>query len=49
MSDGDQEFPVQEQKYPGTTDAMTPRPADEMGDYVGRGLLEGTRALVTGG
>jgi len=49
MSDGDQAFPVQEQEYPGTTDAMTPRPADEMGDYVGRGLLQGKRALVTGG
>ncbi len=49
MSDGDQAFPVQEQEYPGTTDAMTPRPADEMADYVGSGLLEGKRALVTGG
>ena len=49
MSDGDQTFPVQEQEYPGTTASMTPRPADEMGDYVGSGLLEGKRALVTGG
>ena len=49
MSDSDQEFPPQEQEYPGTTDAMTPRPADEMGQYVGRGLLDGKRALVTGG
>ena len=49
MSDGDQEFPVQEQEYPGTTDAMNPRPGDEMADYVGSGLLEGKRALVTGG
>ena len=49
MSDGDQEFPVQEQQYPGTTDAMTPRPADQMSDYVGSGVLDGKRALVTGG
>ena len=49
MSDDDQTFPPQEQEYPGTTDAMTPRPADEMESYVGRGLLEGKRALVTGG
>lgn len=49
MTDGEQRFPVQEQEYPGTTEAMTPRPADEMGEYVGRGLLEGKRALVTGG
>jgi NAD(P)-dependent dehydrogenase (short-subunit alcohol dehydrogenase family) len=49
MSDGDQKFPPQEQEYPGTTEAMTPRPADEMAKYVGRGLLEGKRALVTGG
>ncbi len=49
MSDDDDEFPPQEQEYPGTTDAMTPRPADEMAEYVGRGLLDGKRALVTGG
>ena len=49
MSDDDQTFPVQEQEYPGTTDAMDPRPADEMAGYTGRGLLEGKRALVTGG
>ena len=49
MSDGDQTFPVQEQEYPGTTEAMAPRPDDEMRQYVGRGLLEGKRALVTGG
>jgi NAD(P)-dependent dehydrogenase (short-subunit alcohol dehydrogenase family) len=28
---------------------MTPKPADEMRDYTGRGLLEGRRALITGG
>jgi NAD(P)-dependent dehydrogenase (short-subunit alcohol dehydrogenase family) len=35
--------------YPGSTEEMRPRPADEMADYVGRGLLAGQRALVTGG
>jgi len=28
---------------------MTPRPRDEMRDYTGSGLLEGRRALITGG
>jgi hypothetical protein len=28
---------------------MQPRPRDEMADHVGRGLLEGEVALVTGG
>jgi NAD(P)-dependent dehydrogenase (short-subunit alcohol dehydrogenase family) len=28
---------------------MDPRPKDEMGDYIGSGLLEGRTALVTGG
>jgi NAD(P)-dependent dehydrogenase (short-subunit alcohol dehydrogenase family) len=42
-------IPAQEQDYPGTTDQMHPRPRDEMDDYVGRGLLEGRRALITGG
>ncbi len=41
--------PEQSQQYPGSTDQMTPRPQDEMTNYVGRGLLEGKRALVTGG
>ena len=35
--------------YPGHTSAMSEEPADEMRDYVGRGLLSGRRALVTGG
>ena len=35
--------------YPGHTAEMTDRPHDEMRDYVGRGLLDGKRALVTGG
>jgi len=41
--------PGQEQDYPGTTAEMSPRPADEMRDYEGRGLLTGRRALITGG
>jgi NAD(P)-dependent dehydrogenase (short-subunit alcohol dehydrogenase family) len=35
--------------YPGHTSDMAERPRDEMRDYVGRGLLDGKRALVTGG
>ncbi|SDQ64992.1 SDR family oxidoreductase [Thermostaphylospora chromogena] len=41
--------PPQEQPYPGRSGEMTPEPRDEMRDYVGRGLLAGKRALVTGG
>jgi len=39
----------QEQEYPGRTAEMDPKPRDEMRDYEGRGLLTGTRALITGG
>lgn len=35
--------------YPGDTADMADRPRDEMADYVGTGLLEGKRALITGG
>jgi NAD(P)-dependent dehydrogenase (short-subunit alcohol dehydrogenase family) len=42
-------FPPQEQDVPGTTADMDPQPQDEMRGYVGTGLLEGKRALVTGG
>jgi NAD(P)-dependent dehydrogenase (short-subunit alcohol dehydrogenase family) len=35
--------------YPGHTSDMSEQPADEMRDYVGRGLLSGRLALVTGG
>lgn len=35
--------------YPGHTDQVDPRPLDRMRDYVGSGLLDGKRALVTGG
>src|SRR5438552_4249500 len=41
--------PEQEQVYPGRTAEMDPQPRDEMRDYEGRGLLTGTRALITGG
>jgi len=41
--------PPQSQSYPGRTGEMTPQPRDEMRDYAGRGLLDGARALVTGG
>lgn len=43
------EVPQQQQRPPGHTAAMSPRPRDSMTDYVGRGLLAGKRALVTGG
>jgi NAD(P)-dependent dehydrogenase (short-subunit alcohol dehydrogenase family) len=41
--------PPQEQTHPGSTGAMDPEPNDEMRGYVGRDLLAGRRALITGG
>ncbi|NYI95308.1 NAD(P)-dependent dehydrogenase (short-subunit alcohol dehydrogenase family) [Streptomonospora nanhaiensis] len=41
--------PAQQQPYPGETGPMDPQPRDEMASYVGRGLLEGKTALITGG
>jgi short chain dehydrogenase len=41
--------PAQQQQYPGTAGEMSPQPADEMREYTGRGLLDGRRALITGG
>lgn len=41
--------PPQQQEYPGSTERMSPRPRDEMREYRGRGLLDGRRALITGG
>ncbi|MGW3361636.1 SDR family oxidoreductase [Streptosporangium canum] len=41
--------PPQSQAYPGESGAMTPEPRDEIRDYVGRDLLSGKRALITGG
>jgi hypothetical protein len=34
---------------PGHTSQKTDKPHDEMRDYVGRGLLDGKRTLITGG
>lgn len=39
----------QNQPYPGSTGEMAPEPRDEMRDYVGRDLLAGKKALITGG
>lgn len=36
-------------EYPGETGDMTDRPRDEMREYVGRDLLAGRAALITGG
>lgn len=41
--------PAQQQEPPGVTGRMEPRPEDSMRNYEGRGLLDGRRALVTGG
>ena len=41
--------PPQEQSYPGSTGSMDPEPNDEMTGYVGRDLLAGRKALITGG
>lgn len=49
MSDEGRTPPAQRQEYPGRTAPMDPRPRDEMRAYAGRGLLDGKRALVTGG
>lgn len=49
MADVQGQQPEQQQPGPGTTAQMEPTPRDEMTDYVGRGLLEGKRALITGG
>ena len=45
----DQAFPPQQQKPPGLTDEMQPRPDHGEDSYEGHGRLEGKRALVTGG
>ncbi|MDX3106283.1 SDR family oxidoreductase [Nonomuraea angiospora] len=41
--------PAQKQPYPGQTERMEPEPRDEMRHYTGSGLLDGKRALITGG
>ncbi len=45
----DAPIPAQEQQPPGQTDAMDPHPDHGETTYEGSGLLEGMRALVTGG
>lgn len=45
----DEGFPGQEQDQPATTGRMTPGPDHGEDSYVGHGLLEGRRALITGG
>jgi len=44
---GDQ--PQQQQTAPGATGDMEPQPQDRMEGYLGRGLLDGRAALITGG
>jgi NAD(P)-dependent dehydrogenase (short-subunit alcohol dehydrogenase family) len=41
--------PAQEQSPPGRTGDMDPEPHDEMREWRGSGLLEGRKALITGG
>lgn len=43
------EHPRETIEYPGRTSEMSEPPRDEMRGYVGRGLLDGKRALITGG
>jgi len=42
-------FKPQQQGFPGKTDKMDPRPDHGEDSYVGHGLLQGKRALITGG
>ncbi len=48
-SDDGKQRPEQTQQWPGETSEMTPRPSDEMSSYVGRDLLAGRVAIITGG
>jgi NAD(P)-dependent dehydrogenase (short-subunit alcohol dehydrogenase family) len=43
------QHPAQTLAYPGHESQMHDQPADEMADYVGRSLLDGRVALITGG
>ncbi|PYF98896.1 hypothetical protein SAMN05216184_11033 [Georgenia satyanarayanai] len=43
------DFPEQSQPWPGRTDRLDPVPDHGETSYVGRGRLEGKRALITGG
>jgi NAD(P)-dependent dehydrogenase (short-subunit alcohol dehydrogenase family) len=50
MADDEKTFPPQRQeRFPGVTGDMEPKPRDEMADYQGSGLLRDRTALVTGG
>ncbi len=49
MSESGGQRPEQQQEHPGTTAQMTPEPRDEMRGWIGCGLLERKRALITGG
>lgn len=49
MSEHDQQREPETISYPGETGEMSDQPQDEMRNYVGRGLLDGKRALITGG
>src|SRR5690606_4267834 len=42
-------FPAQQQKFPGRTDLMQPRPDHGETSYKGSGRLAGKVALITGG
>lgn len=42
-------FKPQQQSFPGLTDKMDPKPDHGEDSYVGHGLLQGKRALITGG
>jgi NAD(P)-dependent dehydrogenase (short-subunit alcohol dehydrogenase family) len=43
------QHPAQTIPYPGSTGDMKDQPHDEMRSYQGRGLLQGKKALITGG
>ncbi|UYK81449.1 SDR family oxidoreductase [Xanthomonas sacchari] len=42
-------FKAQQQSFPGKTQAMDPKPDHGEDSYVGHGLLQGKRTLITGG
>lgn len=42
-------FKAQQQSFPGKTQAMDPKPDHGENSYVGHGLLQGKRTLITGG
>ena len=48
-TDAMKNFPKQSQQWPGRTDQLEPVPDHGETSYVGRGRLEGKRALITGG